>query len=212
VTNEELIMTASADIKAYILNLPEGESFSSNALRSFASTENIRQILNRLVKSGEIKRVARGIFVKPKRLSSGEQLPSSFEIAETLTKSTGETIIVHGAEAARQLQLTTQVPMRLVFYTNGNTRTLKIANRTIRLKHVNPSRLIAPGTMAGLVISALLYLGRDAVTTDTISAIKQRISKAEFKETIALTEKMPAWMSDIFYKYQQENVNEKFVF
>jgi len=201
-------MTASANIKAYISSLPEGEPFSSNALRNFASTENIRQILNRLVKSGEIKRVARGIFVKPKQLSSGEHLPSSFEIAEALTKSTGETILVHGAEAARQLQLTTQVPMRLVFYTNGNTRTLKIANRTIRLKHVNPSRLIAPGTMAGLVISALGYLGSDSVTTDTISAVRHRISKEEFKETIALTEKMPAWMSDIFYKYQQENANE----
>lgn len=207
-TNEELIMTASATIKAHILSLPEGKPFSSNALRSFASTENIRQILNRLVKSGEIKRVSRGIFVKPKRLSSGEQLPSSFEIAKTLTKSTGETIIVHGAEAARQLQLTTQVPMRLVFYTNGNTRTLKIANRTVRLKHVNPSRLTAPGTMAGLIISALGYLGRDAVTTEIISVIKQQISKEEFKNTIALTEKMPAWMSDIFYKYQQENINE----
>lgn len=201
-------MTAIADIKAYISSLPEGEPFSLNALRNFARTENIRQILNRLVKAGEIKRVARGIFVKPKQLSFGEQYPLSFEIAEALTKSTGETIIVHGAEAARQLQLTTQVPMRLVFYTNGNTRILKIASRTIRLKHVNPSRLIAPGTMAGLVISALWYLGRETVTTETISTVKQRISEEEFKETLALTEKMPAWMSDIFYKYQQESANE----
>ena len=201
-------MTASANIKAYIFNLPEGEPFSSNALRNFTSTENIRQILNRLVKSGEIKRVARGVFVKPKQLSTVEQLPSSFEIAETLTRSTGETIIVHGAEAARQLQLTTQVPMRLVFYTNGNTRTLKIAHRTIKLKHVNPSRLIAPGTVASLVISALGYLGRSAVTTETIFAIKQQISNKEFKETVALTAKMPAWMADIFYKYQQENMHE----
>lgn len=201
-------MTAIADIKAYISSLPEGEPFSSSVLRPFASTENIRQILNRLVNAREIKRVARGIFVKPKQLSSGEQYPLSFEIAQALTKSTGETIIVHGAEAARQLQLTTQVPMRLVFYTNGNTRILKIANRTIRLKHVNPSRLIAPGTMAGLVISALWYLGREAVTAETLSTVKQRISEEEFKETIALTEKMPAWMSDIFYKYQQENANE----
>src|SRR3990167_5284713 len=177
-------MTASANIKAYISNLPAGDPFSSNALRHFTSTENIRQILNRLVKSGEIKRVARGVFVRPKQSERGELLPSSFEIAKTLTQSTGEIIIVHGAEAARQLQLTTQVPMRLVFYTNGNTRTLKIANRSVKLKHVNPSRLIAPGTMAGLVISALGYLGRSAVTTETIFAIKQQISNKEDRKRV----------------------------
>ena len=57
-------MTAIANIKACIASFPDGESFASHALRQFASTENIRQILNRLVKSGEIKRVARGVFVK----------------------------------------------------------------------------------------------------------------------------------------------------
>src|SRR3990167_9706317 len=195
-------MTASANIKAYISNLPAGDPFSSNALRHFTSTENIRQILNRLVKSGEIKRVARGVFVRPKQSERGELLPSSFEIAKTLTQSTGEIIIVHGAEAARQLQLTTQVPMRLVFYTNGNTRTLKIANRSVKLKHVNPSRLIAPGTVAGLVISALGYLGHEHVTTQTIHTIRQRIAPEEFKNLFELMEHMPAWMSDVFYKYQ----------
>jgi len=49
---------------------------------TFSSTDNIRQLLNRLVKAGEIKRVARGVFVKPKQSTLvGEILPSAFEIA-----------------------------------------------------------------------------------------------------------------------------------
>ena len=199
-------MSAIHEIKEYIATIPEGKPFAANTLRGFASTENIRQILNRLVKAGELKRIARGIFLKPKYLPHvGEQLPSALEIAQTLTQSTGETIAVHGAEAARQLQLTTQVPMRLVFYTNGNTRTLKLGGRTIKLKHINPSRLIAPGTVVGLVISALGYLGHEHVTTETIHTIRQRIAPEEFKNLFELMEHMPAWMSDIFYKYQKEN-------
>ena len=199
-------MTAVQKIKEYIASLPEGIPFAANTLRGFASTENIRQILNRLVKAGELKRVARGIFLKPKYLPHiGEQLPSVLEIAKILTQSTGETIAVHGAEAARQLQLTTQVPMRLVFYTNGNTRILKLSGRTIKLKHINPSRLIAPGTMAGLVISALGYLGHEHVTTEIIHIIRQRIEPEEFKKIFELMEHMPAWMYDAFYKYQKEN-------
>lgn len=198
-------MTASAQVKNYISNIPEGQPFPSTALRPFASTENIRQILNRLVKTGELSRVARGVFAKPKQVAKlGAVLPSTSEVAKALAESTGETIGIHGAEAARQLQLTTQVPMRPVFYTSGNTRTLKVANRTIKLKHVNPSKLIAPGTTAGLVISALNYLGRESVTIETIKTIKQRISPEDFAETINLIERMPAWMADMFYRLQQQ--------
>jgi hypothetical protein len=204
-----MIMTAIAKIKAYIAKLPEGQSFTAKKLRRFAETANIRQILNRLVKSGELKRVTRGVFVKPKYIKKvGEMLPSTMEVAKTLTKSLGETIVVHGAEAARQLQLTTQVPVRLVFYTSGNTRTLRIANRTAKLIHVNPSRLVAPGTKAGLVISALWYLGKEHVTTKTIEIIKQHLSKKEFKSVLELIENMPDWMADVFYRYQKGGKNE----
>lgn len=208
-TNEVIFMTAISKVREYIAGVPEGQAFPSSALRHFAATENIRQILNRLVKAGELKRVARGVFVKPKMIAKvGEMLPSASEVAKTLAESTGETIAVHGAEAARRLQLTTQVPMRLVFYTSGNTRTLKIANRTVKLTHVNPSRLIASETKAGLVISALGYLGRENVTVKTIAIIKEHISAEEFKTVIKLIEKMPAWMADVFFRYQQEQNNE----
>lgn len=169
-------------------------------LRQFASTDNIRQILNRLVKSNEIKKVARGVFVKPKSLRIGEKMPLA---SEAVAQTTGETIMVHGAEAARQLQLATQVPTGLVFYTDGNSRTLQIANRTVRLKHINPSRMIAPGTVPGLVINALIYLGKENVSSSTIDLIKKRIPKEAFQKTIQLVNRMPGWLSDIFFKYQQ---------
>lgn len=202
-------MHAVASIKQYISTLPEGVPFAASALRTFASTDNIRQIMTRLVKSGEITRVARGVFIKPKYTSNHTTpLTPAPEIARIITESTGEIISIHGSEAARQLQLTTQVPMRPVFYTNGNTRTLKISNRSIKLKHVNPSKLIAPGTTSGLIISALLYLGKEAVTIETLHLIQQRVSSDEFQKTTRLVEHMPAWMADLFYKFQQEPPNE----
>src|SRR3989338_6772377 len=115
--------------------------------------------------------------------------------------------MVHGAEAARQLQLTTQVPTRQIFYTDGNSRALTIANRTVRLKHVNPSRMIEPGTIAGLVITALIYLGQENVTPSTIHLIKKRIPETDFNKTINLISRMPAWLADIFFRYQKESCN-----
>lgn len=203
-------MTATTHIKKYLAAIPEGQAFPSTALRHFATTENIRQILNRLVKAGELKRVARGVFTKPKHITNlGEVLPPASEVAKILAQMTGETIAIHGAEAARQLQLSTQAPMRPVFYTSGNTRTLRLANRTIKLKHVNPSKLVAPGTVPGLVISALDYLGQENVTTKTIETIRKHIPEEEFKAAFDLIERMPAWLADIFYRYRQEKKHER---
>lgn len=200
-------MTAMNQVKEYLAALPEGQSFPSHALRHIASTDNIRQILNRLVKTGELGRLARGVFTKPRRTKLGMVLPSAREAVEALARATGEIITIQGAEAARQLQLTTQVPLRAIFYTSGNSRTLKIANRTVELKHVNPSRLIAAGTVPGLIISALQYLGRENVTTSIIKKIQHQVPEEEFKATLSLRESMPAWMSDAFYRYLQESKN-----
>jgi hypothetical protein len=200
-------MTAMNQVKEYLATLPEEQPFPSNALRRIASTDNIRQILNRLVKAGELVRLARGVFAKPRHTKAGVVLPSARATVETLAKSRGETVVIQGAEAARQLQLTTQVPLRTIFYTSGNSRTLKIANRTVELKHTTPRRLIAPGTVPGLIISALQYLGRENVTTLTIKKIKQQVSEKEFKTALSLRDSMPAWMSDAFYRYLQENKN-----
>lgn len=202
-------MTAVIRVREYLKSMPAGKPFPSRALRPYASTDNIRQILNRLVKTGKLKRSARGIFVKPKHITSlGEVLPSTAEIAELIARSTGEIISIHGAEAARKLELTTQVPMRPTFYTSGNTRTLKIGNMNVKLKHVHPNKLIGAGTTAGLVLSALRYLGKENVTIEVIKKIKKNIQKKEFKDTLNLIMHMPSWMSDVFYRYQQEEKNE----
>lgn len=201
-------MSAVNQVREYIKSMPPGQPFLSNELRALATTENIRQILNRLLKAGELTRVGRGAFVKPNNISSlGEVLPPAEEIAKMVAKSTGETIHIQGAEAARQLGLTTQVPMKSIFYTNGNTRTIKVANRTIHLKHINPSRLIRPGTIPGLVISALNYLGKENVTTETLEIIRGRISVEDFNDLLTLVSQMPAWMSNVFYSYTKGNVS-----
>jgi hypothetical protein len=202
-------MTAAYKVKEYLNTIPEGKPFPAALLRPLATTHNIRQILSRLVKTGKIKRAARGIFVKPRYSPyAGELLPSPMEVAEIIARSTGEIIAIHGAEAARKLELSTQVPMRPSFYTSGSTRILQIGTFPVKLKHVKPNRLIGVGTTAGLVISALYYLGKENVTTSVIRKIKYRIGTKEFKEIFHLIEHMPSWMADIFYRYQQEEKNE----
>jgi len=201
-------MSTIQQIRKTINRMPKGELFTAKNFRHLGSADNIKQILSRLVKEGLIERTTRGVYLKPKIIKNiGTVLPPAREIAKTLTESTGETIVVHGAEAARQLNLTTQVPMRHIFYTNGESRILKIRNQTIELKHVNPSRLIAPDTMAGMAILALIYLGKNHVTDGVIEKIKMQLSSHDFDNIYKEIKNMPAWLASAFYHYKKEKNN-----
>lgn len=198
-------MKAIDEVKEYIQKIEEGESFTAKSLHHLATAENVRQILTRMVQAGEIKRLARGVYVKPKHSPRvGLILPSSKEIAMLIANATGETIGIHGAEAARQLQLTTQVPLLLIYYTTGYSREMKIRNQTIQLKHVNPSKLIAPGTIAGTVISALMYLGSEQVSEKTVQKIKNQLTQEEFETVLKEIKYMPAWMANVFYHFRNK--------
>ncbi len=68
------------------------------------------------VKQGEIARVSRGVFVRPKKSRYvGEVMPEPSKVAQAIANAHGETIQVQGAEAARLLGLTTQMPLQPVF-------------------------------------------------------------------------------------------------
>lgn len=199
-------MKAINAIRRHIQNIPTGEPFSAASLRNMASTDNVRQILNRMVKNSEIRRISRGIFVKPKITPYiGEVVPEASKVVETIAQTTGEKISIHGSEAARILNLTTQMPIQPIFYTTGTTREVTSGNIKIALKHISPRKLVAVGTIVGTVILALWYLGNNSVSAKTISIIETELEKKEFQKVIAAISQMPAWMANLFYQYQNRN-------
>lgn len=199
-------MKAIETIRNHIKQTPRGKPIITATLSGIASPANIRQALCRMVKAGEIERVARGIFVRSKKIAYlGKVLPESREIAETVAKASGETIAPHGAEAARMLHLSTQMPVKSIFYTTGHTRHIKVGNLEIILQHISPRKLVKPGTAIGLVISALWYLGKINVNEDVIDKIKRQLKPKQFDELFEYTSQMPAWMANVFYHYRMKH-------
>jgi hypothetical protein len=182
-----------------INRMPRGKPFALKSIGGGASYANVRQVLSRLVKAGEIMRATRGIYVRPKEVPYlGKVLPGSDEIVKVISKQTGEIITPHGAEAVRMLQLSTQVPMRPVFYTSGTSRKIKVGKQIISLKHISPRKQVKPGTIVCTVISALWYFGKNNTNESVINAIKQRLNEKQFAEVLKHTNQMPAWMAGAF--------------
>jgi hypothetical protein len=77
----------------------------------------------------------------------------------------------------------------------------------IIMKHISPRKLVNPGTITCLVISALWYLGKNQVNSEVIKKIKNRLESEQFSELLKHTTQMPAWMRGAINQYQRETTN-----
>lgn len=197
-------MNTSKLVWRHIQKKPKGAPFTTGELLKFGSYANIRQILSRLVKSQKVLRIAQGLFVRPKKVPYiGYSLPEPKAVAEAIAETTGEKIGISGAEATQVLGLSTQVPMKPVFFTTGYTRHIMVGKLEITLKHVSPKKLVHAGTKVGLVISALRYLGKENVSERTIEKIRRQLKPKEFNAILENTHHMPGWMADAFRPYRR---------
>ena len=128
------------------------------------------------------------------------------DVVETIARSNGETIQVHGAEAVRRCRLSTQVPTAPVFHTSASSRTIRIGSITVRMVHTsNRRRLQFAGKPTSVALSALWYLGKNNVTPETVATIAATLGPAEF-ETLRSAD-MPAWMAKALADAARETVH-----
>jgi hypothetical protein len=201
----KMLMTTVKAIRNRINEIGIGEPFTSAQFNALGTRASVDQTLSRLVKQGEIARISRGVFVRPKRSRYvGEVMPEPSKVAQAIATAHGETIQVHGAEAARLLGLTTQMPLQAVFYTSGPSRELKLGNLPLVLKHVARRKLALSGRQSGLALSALWYLGKEHVDTGTIKTIRENLTPQAFAEFKAEAPSMPGWMANTLHRYEQE--------
>ena len=193
-------MSTSQAIGERIASQPAGEPFTPALFAGLGSRAAIDQALMRLVKAGSVERIGHGLYIVPKAGRFGiKAMPAPEQVAE----AEGATIEVHGAEAARRLGLSTQMPAQAVFQTTGSPRQIRLGQLVVRLQHVAPRKLALAGRPAGQALSALWYLGRSQVTPDTFKQIAKKLPAGEFAALSGAKASMPAWMVEALTRYER---------
>jgi hypothetical protein len=112
-----------------------------------------------------IVRVAQGIYVRPVVSKTfGALLPTAEEVAYAIAKRDKIRLIPTGSYALNALGMSNQLPMKIVFLTDGSPREIRVGNRTIKLKKTTPRNLAAKGKISQLVIQALKEIGKENLT------------------------------------------------
>lgn len=194
-------------VRSHIEAAPQGEPFSSIELLSLGTRAAVDSALSRLTKEGFITRITRGVYVRPLYNEYiGEVTPSPYRIAEVVARTTGSVIGINGAEAARGFALSTQMSMQSLFLTTGPTRVISVGKSKIHMRHTSPRKLALAGRPAGMALTAMYYLGKEELTPAVVGAIRKKLPPAEFEILSTSTKLMPAWMSDVIYRYVNETV------
>ena len=81
-------------------------------------------------------------------------------IAEALARRDGVRLQPSEAAAANMLHLSDQVPMRVVYETDGPPRKIEAGTLTIQFRRRAPRKMATAGKMSGLVFGALRGLGK----------------------------------------------------
>jgi len=132
-----------------------------------ADYKTVSKALERLVDDKVLIRVATGIYARYKEDPMfGIILPTTEQIAEAIAKRDKARIIPTGMYALNALGLSTQIPLNVVYLTDGTARKIKAAHRTIQFKKTSPRNLAARGRISSLVIQALKAIGKDKVTEE----------------------------------------------
>jgi hypothetical protein len=138
--------------------------------------------------------LAQGLYDFPKvHPKLGPLSPAPDDVAQALARETGSQVQIAGARAANVLGLTTQVPAKTTYLTNGPSRRVVLGKRVVDLRHASPKHLIAPGSAAGTVFQALRHVG-PVRAADVVQVAASCLSASD-KRTLASTAiQAPAWM------------------
>ena len=185
-----------------------GSIFFPNSFVSYGDIKSVSKALERLTNDAVIIRLANGIYLYPKidkELGLGVLYPSVEEVALQVAKRDKAHIAPTGAYAMNLLGLSTQVPMNVVFLTDGSPRKIKLGNnKIITFKHTVPKNLAFVSKTAQLATFALKEIGETNVNEEHLKQLQKVFSAINEKSIEADYKLMPAWIRKIIKDFYSE--------
>lgn len=170
--------------------------------------KTINKALERLTNEGVILRISRGIYCYPKIdkvLGLGVLYPTLEDIAEAVAKRDKARIVPTGIYALNRLGFSTQIPMNIVYLTDGSERKLNLSNgATIEFRNAAPKNFAFKSQLAMLLTFAYKNIGKDNIAPEILAHTKELLAKEDRIVIEKDYQLMPAWVSSIIKSLYEE--------
>jgi Family of unknown function (DUF6088) len=193
------MQTMRDQIVTRIERLGGGKAFSAKDFLDIASRGTIDMALGSLARSGTIRRIRRGLYDMPRvnnRLG-GKLSPDIDEAAQAIARRQRWKIVPEGAWAANLLGLSTQVPAKIIYLTDGPNNEVLIGRRSIHFKHARPKAMAGLEGKFALVVQALRHLGKEEIGPREIEKLRTALSPAEKRRLVKDTRFGVDWIYEV---------------
>ena len=185
-----------SEITKRIENMHEGQILFISDFSDLNGNEKVvSRALSAEEKKGNIVRLAKGMYLRPKSTRFGIVYPSVDEMVKAIAQRDKSKVQPCGMTALNMLGLSTQVPTKYTYLTSGSSRKLKLGDLLIELKRSVPKNFVFKTTLGALLMQALKSLGEKNISKQEIVQIRKLIDNEKrmehFKLDILL---MPIWM------------------
>lgn len=167
----------------------------------------IDKTLQRLAAAGELRRIDRGLYDRPRKnsLTGRPTVPDYRAVIRAVTRREQARAVVDGMTAANDLGLTTAVPARIEVLVDARLKPIKLGKQEIHFKFAAPSRLYWADRPAMRVVQALYWM-QDMLShddeRDRVGDVLRRLfadpkhGKAIHDDLRAGLSALPIWMQE----------------
>lgn len=182
-----------------------GSVFTPKDFCDLGGRSAVAVALHRLVKKEVVRNIGNGLYFFPELGGMfGESIASTHKIVAAIAKRDGITIRETHAYAANITGISTQVPTRVAFQTDGRSRKIRLrpmrpGGRTneIILRRTSARYMRARTEVGYLVIQGLRDYGRKHFGNEEYAELLRRLpptGKEDLKKDLDIA---PAWIADI---------------
>lgn len=189
-----------------VAKLGRGQAFTPHDFADLDDPRSVGMALTRLVRDGSIRRLTRGIYDRPHAHPVlGRAGATADAVVDAVARGRHLRLLPSPQVAANQLGLTTQVPARMVYQTDGAPATVTLGKGQIVFRRNTGRNLALAGRASGLVAQALRNVGKDKVTPDIVRHLRQRLDDAAKKQLLSDLPLVPAWMRPVFREISRDD-------
>jgi predicted transcriptional regulator of viral defense system len=183
----------------------KGRVFTPADFLDLGTRAAVDQALSRNTRAGILRKVGRGLYDLPRSHPLFGRLSTTTDaVAKAVAKRDKATLHTSGAHAANILGLSDQVPMKLVFLTDGRKRRIQVGKSPLILKHTTARTVKTKNPTSALVIQALRWIGRKHVDDDIIARLRRNLKPADRAALVQDAPQAPGWIADIFHRLAKD--------
>lgn len=193
-----------------ISNRKSGWCFSRNDFARIESPEIIDVMLSRLAAQEKIRRLGHGLYDNPRKGTLiKERLPPDLDqAAHAIARKFGWRIQPNSETALNILGLSSQVPGKWVYLSDGPTKEFEIGDNQLRFKNTSLKLAGIKHEPTALTVIALKALGKERVDDGILDQIRKRWRPQQKKRMLDVGSGQTAWIYECIKKIAREPDDE----